>query len=210
MEATTLRPSKGKTLANAEKQSATDLMTELSEAIGNSPKRLGLVRALITGFEASREEDDREARVLAALMPSASTLSEAAVIQLQWNAAARAEALSEFGALTSAQLAQLRGSQTTNPHTTSTRWRLSGQLFSVGTAEGQRFPAFQVEYDGKPRPVIARVIKAMDSQLDGWGLLLWFTGSSAFLEGRRPVDLLEAEPDEVVAAAEYQSSLSED
>ena len=39
---------------------------------------------------------------------------------------------------------------------------------------------------------------------------MWFTGSSGYLDGARPVDLLETDPEVVVAAAAYQASLSRD
>jgi hypothetical protein len=58
--------------------------------------------------------------------------------------------------------------------------------------------------------VISKILAAMKGQLRGWELLLWFTGSNGYLNGTRPVDLLESVPDQVVAAAAYQASLSED
>jgi hypothetical protein len=58
--------------------------------------------------------------------------------------------------------------------------------------------------------VISRILAALKGQVRGWELLLWFTGSNGYLDGARPVDLLESDPDQVVAAAAYQASLSED
>jgi hypothetical protein len=58
--------------------------------------------------------------------------------------------------------------------------------------------------------VICRILAALKGQVRGWELLLWFTGSNGHLDGARPVDLLESDPDQVVAAAAYQASLSED
>ena len=40
--------------------------------------------------------------------------------------------------------------------------------------------------------------------------LLRLTGSCGHLDGARPVDLLETDPEAVVAAAAYQASLSRD
>lgn len=50
----------------------------------------------------------------------------------------------------------------------------------------------------------------MAGQLRGWELLLWFTAASGYLDGARPVDLLATSPDEVVRAAGYQASQSQD
>jgi hypothetical protein len=126
-----------------------------------------------------------------------------------WNAKSRAEAVAEFGAFTAAQLAEQRGVDTTNPHATVSRWLHEGRVFAVDSGHGRLFPAFQFE-DGKPRPVIGRILAALDGQLSGWAPLLWFTASNGYLEGARPVDRLGTDPDDVVAAAAYQASLSED
>jgi hypothetical protein len=37
--------------------------------------------------------------------------------------------------------------------------------------------------------------------LDGWEIALWFTTASGWLDDRRPVDLLDEDPAEIVAAA---------
>jgi hypothetical protein len=190
-------------------RSTLDAIADLARALGDGPRAPELARSIARGLIASDGDTQRENQVLAALMPSPSTLSEAATTQLRWNALAREQALTEFGALTSAQLATSRSSETTNPHTTPSRWVSTGRVFAVDTAAGRLFPSFQF-VDGRPRPVIGRILAAMAGQLRGWELLLWFTASSGHLEGARPVDLLDTSPDEVVEAACYQASLSED
>ena len=189
--------------------STLEAIADLARVLGDLPRARELARSIARGLIASGGDAQREAQVLAALMPLPATLSDVATTQLRWNALARERALSEFGALTSAGLAESRSSATTNPHATPSRWLSAGRVFAVDTAAGRLFPAFQFE-DGRPLPVIARILAAMAGQLRGWELLLWFTASSGYLEGARPVDLLAASPDEVVEAARYQASLSED
>jgi hypothetical protein len=167
------------------------------------------VRLLMTRLEAVNGEVEREIQVLNAMLPPVSVLSHAATTQLMWNAKARADSLTEFGALTAAQIEEIRGVQTTNPHATVSRWIKEGRVFAVDTAGGRLFPAFQFSH-GEPRPVIAQVLTALAGHLRGWEILLWFTGSSGYLDGARPVDRLTDSPDEVVAAAAYQAALSED
>ncbi len=190
-------------------QSTLEAIADLARAIGDGPRAQELARSIARGLISATRNTQRENQVLAALMPAPSTLSEVATTQLRWNALAREQALTEFGALTSAQLATSRSSETTNPHATPSRWLSSGRVFAIDTAAGRLFPSFQF-LDGRPRPVIGRVLAAMAGQLRGWELLLWFTASSGYLEGDRPIDLLDACPDEVVEAARYQASLSED
>jgi hypothetical protein len=168
-----------------------------------------LVRLLAQRLTATEGEMEREAKVLDAMLPPVEALTDAATTQLRWNALARRNALQEFGALTSAQLAEMRGANTTNPHATTGRWLTADRVFAIETPSGRLFPAFQFA-QGEPRPVIRRALTALDHQLRGWELLAWFTGSNGHLAGARPVDRLDEAPDEVVAAAAHQASLSED
>jgi len=168
-----------------------------------------LAEVLARRLAAAAGEVDRERRVLDAMLPPVETLSDATTTQLRWNAMARADALREFGALSSADLAGLRGSRTANPHTTTSRWLSGGRVFAVDGPSGRLFPGFQFA-DGEPRPVVARILEAMGGTLRGWELLAWFTGSCGFLGGARPVDRLDDAPGDVVAAAAHQASLSED
>ena len=177
--------------------------------IASTPGGGSYTRLLVQRLEAASGDAIREAQVLDAMLPEVSVLTDAATTQLVWNARARAEALSEFGALTPAMIEEMRGIETTNPHSTVSHWLKDGRVFAVDTGSGRVFPAFQFD-GGKPRPVIRRVLTALAGQLHGWEILTWFTGSSGYLDGARPVDRLTDTPDEVVAAAAYQASLSED
>jgi hypothetical protein len=184
-------------------------VSEIARAVGSMTGGERLAHLLAQRLTAAQGEHERESRILDAMLPPIETLTDAAAIQLRRNALARAVALTELGALTSAQLAELRGAKTANPHTTTSRWLSAGRVFAIDTAAGRLFPAFQFA-EGKPRPVISRVLGALRGQVQGWELLLWFTGSNGYLDGARPVDRLAEAPDEVVAAAAYQASLSED
>lgn len=184
-------------------------MSEIASALRGLPGGARLMRLIALRLRGMEDESARENTILEGLLPPVETLSQDAITQLHWNALARAGALREFGALTSAQLADMRGSKTANPHTTTSRWISGDRIFALETPSGRLFPAFQFA-DGEPRPVLGRILAALDHQLHGWELLLWFTGSSGYLDGARPVDMLEAAPDQVVGAAAYQASLSED
>jgi hypothetical protein len=45
------------------------------------------------------------------------------------------------------------------------------------------------------------VLRWFDGRLSGWGLALWFTGSNVWVDGQRPVDVLDSSPEMVVQAA---------
>ncbi len=189
--------------------SVVEAMAQIARAVTAIPGGQRLAEMLSRRLSDAQGEATREAQVLDAMLPPVETLTDVAATQLRWNALARESALREFGAWTSGQLAELRGAQTSNPHTTASRWLTAKRIFAVETPAGRLFPALQFT-DGEPRPVIAEVLAALAGQLHGWELLLWFTASNGYLHGERPVDLLAIRPDDVVAAAAYQASLSED
>ncbi len=184
-------------------------VSEMASALKDLPGGARLVRLIAARLRGVHDESERESVVLDGMLPPIGALSRDAITQLHWNATARADALREFGVLNSARLAEERGSRTTNPHATTSRWVTAGRVFALETPAGRVFPSFQF-VRGDPRPVISRILAALKGQVRGWELLLWFTGSNGHLDGARPVDLLESHPDQVVAAAAYQASLSED
>lgn len=189
--------------------STLDAIAELAKAMAGVPGAEEVTRAIAERFRRGGSDLEREVRLIDLLMPAPSTMSETATLQIRRNAAAREGALAEFGAFTSAELASARGSHARNPHTTTSRWLRDGLVFAVDTPIGRLFPAFQFA-QGAPSPVIAQVLAALGGQLRGWEILLWFTESSGHLDGARPVDRLADAPDDVVAAAAYQASLSVD
>lgn len=114
--------------------------------------------------------------------------NDAASIMEQWNREALASAWAELGSL-SAEEAKAAGHAT------------SGALIV-----GARLPAFQ--FIAGRQKVVARVVAELEGELSPRDILLWLTTSSGYLDGARPIDEIDANPDEVVAAARYQASLS--
>ena len=144
----------------------------------------------------------RQAKLIKAMAPPVALPGEAAVLQAQRNAEARAAILEEFGGLTSAQVADLGGSRAANRSATAHRWRSEGRIFAVSYRGATVFPGFQFGAEGRPRPVVAEVVRRLGGAVGPWELALWFTTASDRLGGARPVDRLDADPDAVVAAAE--------
>lgn len=202
---TTRTPKVTTTLAASQQTMLLTAVARVAARPGGEP----FARLLVRRLDAASDEIEREVKVLEAMLPQVSVMTDATTTQLSWNAKARADALEEFGALTPAQIEEMRSVETTNPHSTVSRWVKEGRVFAVETAGGRVFPAFQFS-NGKPRPVISQVLVALAGQLRGWEILTWFTGSNGYLEGGRPVDWLTDAADEVVTAAAYQASLSED
>ena len=157
-------------------------------------------------FESMVEERARMERMIQAMMPSKIIPAPPAVLQARRNAAAREELIREFGALTSAEVAERAGSRAKNKVALANRWKQEGRIFSVPHQGITYYPGFQFDSQGQPRPVIARVIQSLGKRGSDWELALWFAGQTGWLDGRRPVDLLESDPAAVTKAADHEAA----
>lgn len=157
----------------------------------------------IEEFVRSVARDLRQSeKILEVLMEEVGSgvLEESHAVQLQRLAAARSRFLAEFPTLTSQEIAELNGSRASNSAALAHRWKAAGRIFALNVARVDRYPAFQLGEDGKPLPVIARILEVMADE-EPWTIALWFVSNSGWLKGKRPVDLLRTQPDAVVDAA---------
>lgn len=146
-------------------------------------------------------DEQRSQDVISALLPSAVPSTEATE-QLRRNAEARSTFLEEFPALPAGELAGLAGVTWSNPAAWPSRLQKEGKVFSVDYGRRQLFPAFQFDASWKPREAIAPVLARLgEVGLGGWSVALWWTAANGWLEGARPIDLLDDQPEQVIAAA---------
>lgn len=144
-------------------------------------------------------------QLIAAMMPPAAVPLPPHVLQARRNAVARNALLREFGAMTSAQVGESAGSKSPNRGALAHRWKSDGRIFAVSHQGLNYFPGFQFTDEGQPIGPIGKIIRILADKLGPWELALWFTGGNGWLGGRRPVDLLRADPATVVAAAEREA-----
>ena len=136
------------------------------------------------------------------MTPDVTLPSPPIVLQARRNAQARIELLAEFGGLTAAEVAQLSGSEAKNRSALAGRWRREGRLLAVEHHGTTLYPGFQFTTEGQPRPVVATVLRVMaGAKLPPWQQALWFTTASGWLDGKRPVDLLDDDTQAIVDAA---------
>ena len=148
--------------------------------------------------------DLQNQRLVDAMFTLPSTASSAAASQQQRNAEAREELADEFDLLDSEQVAKAAGSTARNRSATASRWLAEQRIFAVDHRGARLYPGFQFGKDGRPRPVIKRILELFEPYgLDGWETALWFTTASGWLDDKRPVDLLTKSPDQVVEAARH-------
>jgi hypothetical protein len=162
----------------------------------------GTIGQLVTTLlRAWRDDEERSQQVITALLPS-TVPSTQATEQLRLNAEARSKFLEEFPAFPAAEVARLAGITWANPSAWPSRLQKEGKAFSVEYGRRQLFPAFQFDSDWQPREAVAKVLAQLaKSGLQGWSIALWFTAANGWLDGARPVDLLDAPPEQVIAAA---------
>ena len=188
------------------------ILLELKAARGNAEEVIDEdARAVLTGSLAGTlarlmagwsRQNVTFRDVLEALTPKdRGSLSAAAVLQARRNAEARRELLSEFPALTSAEVAAAAGSRAANRASLANRWRDEGKVFAIRVGEQQLYPAFQFDEHGRPVGTVASVLSAFDGNLTDWQTALWFTTPTGWLAGRRPVDAMSEEPESVIEAA---------
>ncbi|HEX4965866.1 MAG TPA: hypothetical protein VF173_33970 [Thermoanaerobaculia bacterium] len=211
-------------LMNARSEGGKDLFKALvekgkeMEALGTAAERSGESEAESALAEESRElfayaavlerllqQHRTFERMIDAMLPDTPLPTPPVVLQARRNAEAREKLILEFGVLSSADIASLAGSQAKNKASLANRWKQEGRIFSVPHRGGVYFPAYQFGEKGQPLPVIGRVLGTLGGQSKDWELALWFTSGNGWLDGRRPVDLLVTEPDEVAQAAEREA-----
>lgn len=129
--------------------------------------------------------------------------SKVTVEQARGNAELRALFLEEFESVSSAELAELVSSRSKNRAALAYNWRSQRRIFSISVGREQRYPLFQIDLEaGAPKPAVAEILSSLrEAGLDGWQLALWFAGPLASLDDRRPIVLLDTEPELVVDAA---------
>lgn len=189
----------------------TRLGEERADDVGASPTALhepaDEIREPPVGYAAAPEEAGSRygmPELIEAMTPRG-VPTPAMVLQARRNSEARAALIEEFGLLTSAEIADLNESQAENRAALASRWKGEGRVFSVRHHGQDYFPAFQFAADGYPLEAIGRILEALGGPR-GWETALWFTAASGYLGGHRPVDLLDNEPESVVAAAEREGA----
>ncbi len=173
----------------------------LLRELGATPYALTLFSSRQTYEGALRKFEE----VIAAIAPTGVPQPEW-FTQAQRNAVARDGFLKEFGALDSEEVAELAGSQAENRRATAHRWQENGRIFSVPYSGRVVFPGFQFDPEsGQPKPGVRSVLDALPLSLHGWQRALWWATPSDLLEWRRPVDMLDESPGEVVKAARAEA-----
>ncbi len=115
---------------------------------------------------------------------------------------AREAVVKEFGLRLSDDLARAVHSTADNRSLVASKWLRSREIFAVSYGGRRGYFGFQFDpVTGRPKPAIAKIIETFRANTDGWRLVLWFTSANPRLANRRPVDVLDQNPKQVIEAA---------
>jgi hypothetical protein len=168
--------------------------TAIAETIVSIAK---MVRAIV-----GKQHRESLEQIVEALVPKApptpNELKEATML-----ARARTAVIDSGDWMTAAEIAKVAGFSTSNPSAQPNKWKRDGAIFAIRHNGIDYFPSYGLDPKSGYRPLkpMAKVIEILHEAKDGWGLSYWFGSLNSFLGGKRPQDLLAAEPDRVIAAA---------
>ena len=147
-------------------------------------------------------ELERLIEILEVAMPALSVRQHPAVVeQACRNVEFRAEFLKRYDALDAEQVDERSGSKADDTAELAHAWRNDGKIFGVERQGRVLYPAFQFGGDGRPKPVVADILQAIGKR-GPWQIASWFDTPNGWLSGdRRPVDVMDTDPDAVVNAA---------
>ena len=101
------------------------------------------------------------------------------------------------------EIAKLAGYSEINPSAQPNKWKREGAIFAIPHNGTDYFPIFALDPESnyKPYPAIQEIVEVFGETKGAWSLALWFSSLNSYLDDRRPQDLVESEPEHVVAAA---------
>jgi len=168
--------------------------TAIAETIAN-------VAHMVRGLVGKQHRESLE-QIVEALVPKSpptpNELKEATML-----ARARTAVIDSGDWMTAAEIAKVAGFSTSNPSAQPNKWKREGAIFAIRHNGIDYFPSYGLDPNAGYRPLkpMAKVIEIFRDAKDGWGMSYWFRSVNSFLGGKRPQDLLAAEPDRVIAAA---------
>jgi hypothetical protein len=96
--------------------------------------------------------------------------------------------------------------------TSPDHWLANKQIFAITLDKADYFPAYGLHevmhgnvFVREPKPIMASLITTLGDVCSGWQLAAWFASASGYLNGARPMDLLDSEPERVMKAAKFSA-----
>lgn len=121
-------------------------------------------------------------------------------------ARAKSRTLNSGDWLTAQDIAELAQFSSVNASSQPNKWKRAGKIFAIRHSGKDYFPAYGLDPQQSYRPHIslAPVITVLAQIMDGWGMAFWFGSSNSYLKGRKPKEVLMANPEDVLKAAQNE------
>jgi|APDOM4702015191_1054821.scaffolds.fasta_scaffold62627_1 hypothetical protein len=108
--------------------------------------------------------------------------------------------------LTAHQIGELGGFSKTNFSAPANRWKNERKLFAIAYDGQDRFPRYALDENYRPLPAVEAVLRTL-GMISSWRIAAWFESTNAWLDNRRPREVLGSAPEKVIDAAnEYLSN----
>jgi len=159
-------------------------ITALAEEVVEA-RKVEKLRALVELLTPDIQNSDtllREARMIA-------SARQAVTESTQW--------------FTAEQLSTLAGFSSSNPSAQPNKWKAKGMIFAINNKGADYFPAYALDASNNYRPlkILTNILAVFSGKKDGWGVACWFASANGYLGGKRPQDVLDSNPEIVLAAA---------
>lgn len=175
------------------------LVTEGEESAALTPALLERVSTAVLRLAEERRE--RAIDTLVALHLEGLGRPDVEQDLIDDNAQLRAHLLAELPMLTAPEIRARTGARSRNPSEPASRWKREGRVLAVPHHGADRYPAFQFDPAGEPRPAMRVVLAALPPTLAPWPRLAWFASGNGWLDGRAPMEALD-DPAAVTLAAQ--------
>lgn len=182
----------GKPFAEQYRETVNHTMKRLGVESGDADRRAvhAIVDRLLPVVRAKNLERKIE-QLLDVVADAHDPLAEVNAAIAADNAAIRQRFMREVETITSTQVAARAGHEAKNRHQTAARWKSDKRVFAVPYQGQDRFPTFQFDGEGKPRPVIREVLAVLPEIMSPWETAFWFVSSNSWLGGPAPRDHLD-------------------
>lgn len=163
-------------------------------------RELPRLMAPVLARQRSRRQEDRVDRLLEAMLDLDPLDGAESRIDVM-NAKLRRDFLGEFEVLDAAGVHERSGHTGSNKAQTAAAWSRSGRILGLPLRGRTVYPAFQLDADGQPQPLLRAVLKCLRADLSAWQRAFWLVAPNEWLDGRTPLEAIAAQDKAVVDAA---------
>lgn len=123
-------------------------------------------------------------------------------------AQAKTEILQSNDWVTASEVSNLAQFSPGNPSSQPNKWKHAGKIFVLRHGGVDYFPIYGLDpaQGFRPFSALESVIATLATMKDGWAMAFWFASPNSFLGGKRPKEVLSANPSVVLSAAKEEVS----